>query len=123
MARYSIKAPIECNGMGWGLAWANGLAFTDNSDLAAKLARKGYTVKDAMAPVEETEPETSVKEPEKPFESMTVTELRSFAAAHGIDVTGASKKQDLLLAVQTAMEPGAAQDTEDAATQAETPEE
>ena len=60
---------------------------------------------------------------EKPFESMTVTELRSFAAAHGIDVTGASKKQDLLLAVQTAMEPGAAQDTEDAATQAETPEE
>jgi hypothetical protein len=39
---------------------------------------------------------------------MTVTELRSFAAAHGIDVTGAAKKQDLLLAVQTAVEPSAA---------------
>ena len=38
---------------------------------------------------------------------MTVTELRSFAAARGIDVTGAAKKQDLLLAVQTAVEPSA----------------
>ena len=34
---------------------------------------------------------------------MTVTELRSFAASHGIDVTGAAKKPDLLLAVQTAL--------------------
>ena len=46
--------------------------------------------------------------PEKALEDMTVTELRSFAAAHGIDVTGAAKKQDLLLAVQTAVEPSAA---------------
>ena len=45
--------------------------------------------------------------PEKALEDMTVTELRSFAAARGIDVTGAAK-QDLLLAVQTAMEPSAA---------------
>ena len=42
-----------------------------------------------------------------PLEDMTVTELRSFAAARGIDVTGAAKKQDLLLAVQTAVEPSA----------------
>ena len=46
--------------------------------------------------------------PEKALEDMTVTELRSFAAARGIDVTGAAKKQDLLLAVQTAVEPSAA---------------
>ena len=46
--------------------------------------------------------------PEKALEDMTVTELRSYAAAHGIDVTGAAKKQDLLLAVQTAVEPSAA---------------
>ena len=39
---------------------------------------------------------------------MTLTELLSYAAAHGIDVTGAAKKQDLLLAVQTAVEPSAA---------------
>ena len=45
--------------------------------------------------------------PEKALEDMTVTELRSYAAAHGIDVTGAAKKQDLLLAVQTAVEPSA----------------
>ena len=47
-------------------------------------------------------------ESEKALEDMTVTELRSYAAAHGIDVTGAAKKQDLLLAVQTAVEPCAA---------------
>ena len=45
--------------------------------------------------------------PEKALEDMTVTELRSYASAHGIDVTGAAKKQDLLLAVQTAVEPSA----------------
>lgn len=45
-------------------------------------------------------------------EDMTVTELRSFAAAHGIDVTGAAKKQDLLLAVQTALETGEPEATE-----------
>ena len=42
-----------------------------------------------------------------PAPDMTVTELRSYASAHGIDVTGAAKKQDLLLAVQTAVEPSA----------------
>jgi hypothetical protein len=45
--------------------------------------------------------------PEKALEDMTVTELRSYASAHGIDVTGVAKKQDLLLAVQTAVEPSA----------------
>ena len=52
--------------------------------------------------------QTPAPAPEKALEDMTVTELRSFAAAHGIDVTGAAKKQDLLLAVQTAVEPSAA---------------
>lgn len=42
---------------------------------------------------------------EKPLADMTVTELRNFAAARGIDVAGASKKSELLLAVQTAVEP------------------
>ena len=51
---------------------------------------------------------TPAPESEKALEDMTVTELRSYAAAHGIDVTGAAKKQDLLLAVQTAVEPSAA---------------
>ena len=38
----------------------------------------------------------------------TAADLPDGAAAHGIDVTGAAKKQDLLLAVQTAVEPSAA---------------
>lgn len=45
--------------------------------------------------------------PEKALEDMTVAELRRYAVEHGIDVTGAAKKQDLLLAIRTAMEPSA----------------
>ena len=48
---------------------------------------------------------------EKALEEMTVTELRSFAASHGIDVTGAAKKPDLLLAVQTALAPDSKPET------------
>ena len=48
---------------------------------------------------------------EKALEEMTVTELRSFAASHGIDVTGAAKKPDLLLAVQTALGTGSEPET------------
>lgn len=48
---------------------------------------------------------------EKALEEMTVTELRSFAASHGIDVTGAAKKPDLLLAVQTALGTGSDPET------------
>ena len=48
---------------------------------------------------------------EKALEEMTVTELRSFAASHGIDVTGAAKKPDLVLAVQTALGTGSDPET------------
>ena len=48
---------------------------------------------------------------DKALEEMTVTELRSFAASHGIDVTGAAKKPDLLLAVQTALAPDSRPET------------
>ena len=110
MKKYEIKAPVECTGLGWGLAWVQGLAHTDDAELAAKLARKGYTVTDKLAPVGEQAAQNPAPAPapKKALEDMTVTELRSFAAAHGIDVTGAAKKQDLLLAVQTAVEPSAA---------------
>ena len=50
---------------------------------------------------------------EKPIDKMTVTELRSYAAAKGIDVTGAAKKEDLLLAVQTALEDAAPEPAEE----------
>lgn len=48
---------------------------------------------------------------DKALEEMTVTELRSFAASHGIDVTGAAKKPDLLLAVRTALAPDSKPET------------
>ena len=48
---------------------------------------------------------------DKALEEMTVTELRSFAASHCIDVMGAAKKPDLLLAVRTALAPDSKPET------------
>lgn len=77
-----------------------GLTFHEDTQ-AAPAVEAGTAAPEAGA-------QTPAPAPEKALEDMTVTELRSFAAAHGIDVTGAAKKQDLLLAVQTAVEPSAA---------------
>ena len=41
-------------------------------------------------------------EPAKPVGEMTVDELKAYAAEHGIDLTGASKKDDILAAIQAA---------------------
>ena len=38
----------------------------------------------------------------EPLGSMTVDELKAYAAEHGIDLTGASKKDDILAAIQAA---------------------
>ena len=80
-----------------------GLTFHEDTQ-AAPAVEAGASLPEAGTAA----PETPAPAPEKALEDMTVTELRSFAAAHGIDVTGAAKKQDLLLAVQTAVEPSAA---------------
>ena len=74
----------------------------------APAVEAGASLPEAGTAAPEAGAQTPAPAPEKALEDMTVTELRSFAAAHGIDVTGAAKKQDLLLAVQTAVEPSAA---------------
>ena len=40
--------------------------------------------------------------PAKPVGEMTVEELKAYAAEHNIDLTGASKKDDILAAIQAA---------------------
>ena len=44
MSKYKITAPVTVTGPGWGLAFVNGVAGTDNEALAKKLSSKGYTV-------------------------------------------------------------------------------
>lgn len=84
-----------------------GLTFHEDTQ-AAPAVEAGASLPEAGTTAPEAGAQTPAPAPEKALEDMTVTELRSFAAAHGIDVTGAAKKQDLLLAVQTAVEPSAA---------------
>ena len=84
-----------------------GLTFHEDTK-AAPAVEAGASLPEAGTAAPEAGAQTPAPAPEKALEDMTVTELRSFAAAHGIDVTGAAKKQDLLLAVQTAVEPSAA---------------
>ena len=84
-----------------------GLTFHEDTQ-AAPAVEAGASLPEAGTAAPEAGAQTPAPAPEQALEDMTVTELRSFAAAHGIDVTGAAKKQDLLLAVQTAVEPSAA---------------
>ena len=84
-----------------------GLTFHEDTQVAPAL-EAGASLPEAGTAAPEAGAQTPAPAPEKALEDMTVTELRSYAAAHGIDVTGAAKKQDLLLAVQTAVEPSAA---------------
>ena len=83
-----------------------GLTFHEETQ-SAPAVEAGASLPEAGTAAPEAGAQTPAPAPEKALEDMTVTELRSFAAAHGIDVTGAAKKQDLLLAVQTAVEPSA----------------
>lgn len=81
-----------------------GLIFYDEKTHPAPAHAAGAEAAAAETEARSAGEENPAPAQEKAPEDMTVTELRSFAAAHGIDVTGAAKKQDLLLAVQTALE-------------------
>lgn len=83
-----------------------GLTFHEETQ-STPAVEAGASRPEAGTAAPEAGAQTPAPAPEKALEDMTVTELRSYAAAHGIDVTGAAKKQDLLLAVQTAVEPSA----------------
>ena len=83
-----------------------GLTFHEDTQ-AAPAVEAGASLPEAGTAAPGAQNPAPAPAPEKALEDMTVTELRSFAAARGIDVTGAAKKQDLLLAVQTAVEPSA----------------
>ena len=53
-----------------------------------------------VAETAEPEPEPELAVETKDFDDMTVDELKAYAAEHNIDLTGASKKDDILAAIQ-----------------------
>lgn len=79
-----------------------GLIFHEETENAPAI-KSGVVSPEAGPSAQGAGTQTLTPAQEKALEEMTVTELRSFAASHGIDVTGAAKKPDLLLAVQTAL--------------------
>ena len=52
--------------------------------------------------IEQADDDPADPDPAKPDGDMTVDELKAYAAEHGIDLTGASKKDDILAAIQAA---------------------
>lgn len=52
MGKFTIKAPVTFTGSGWGLAFVEGVAQTDDAYLARKLRQKGYTVTEEAAAAE-----------------------------------------------------------------------
>ena len=82
--------------------WTVGLIFHEKTENAPAV-KSGVVSPEAGPSAQGAGTQTLSPAQDKALEEMTVTELRSFAASHGIDVTGAAKKPDLLLAVQPAL--------------------
>lgn len=86
----------------FGAVWANGecvaifnrgVAYTNDTAKADILRAKGYAV--------EGEPD-QVEVQADPLKKMTVDELKEYAATNGIDLGEATKKADILAAIQAA---------------------
>lgn len=74
----------QYTGVSAGVTFVNGVGETSDPHLLQWFRERGYTVED--------EP----KDDSKPFEKMTVAELKEYAEQHGIDLGDASKKEDIL---------------------------
>lgn len=68
-----------------------------DADKLTELEKRGLISKQAATTVEPAE-----DDPAKPVGEMTAEELKAYAAEHNIDLTGASKKDDILAAIQAA---------------------
>ena len=68
---YIIKSNLQINGMHWGLEFKEGVAVTDNTEIANKLLRKGYAVtcvSPPEAPKPKEEPAAKVEVQDEPAE-------------------------------------------------------
>lgn len=88
--KYTITAPNEAyNRKLCGVQFTDGIGQTDDEWAASWFSgREGFTVKS----------DDSGKE--KPVDSMTVPELKTYAAENGVDLTGLSTKADILAKIK-----------------------
>lgn len=74
-------------GISASIAFAKGIGETEDKHLIKWFKEHGYTVE------EKTEDK---QEDEKPVDDMTVDELKAYAEGKGIDLTGLTKKEEIL---------------------------
>ena len=88
-----ITSPVKgYTGTRVGIAFANGVAETDNASAIAYFRRHGYGI-------EMPEPETPPFPEGEPTEKWTADELKAYAAAKDIDLGDAKKKADIVAAL------------------------
>lgn len=77
-------------GVSASVAFSKGIGETEDKHLIEWFKEHGYTI-------EETEQnQQSDNTGEKPIDEMTVDELKAYAEGKGIDLTGLTKKDDIL---------------------------
>jgi hypothetical protein len=82
-----ITAPVKgFNGVVGGVQFTDGEAETDSPSMTVYFRRHGYQAEDA----------------EKTLEQMKVDELKAYADSRDIDLGDATKKADILAAIQAA---------------------
>ena len=97
-----ITAPVkEFTGKRGNVAFVDGVAETDDPHMIAYFKRHGYKVEATKksAPAGPAFPEGD------PVESWTGDQLKAYAAAHEVDLNGATKKADVFAAIQAAANP------------------
>ena len=105
----TINAPVkEFNGVVAGVHFAEGKAETDNEAAIQYFERQGYGVdRPAEKPVEQ--------KPAGSLEELSVPKLREYAKAKGIALGDATRKPDILAAIEKAESPIALQSEADPA--------
>ena len=77
---------------------------TATAEAVERLLAEGLLVEDdpAPKPADETASEVDLVEDRPDFGSMNLDQLRQYAADHGIDLAGATRKNDIIAAVSAA---------------------
>lgn len=80
-------------GISASVAFSKGIGETEDKHLIEWFKAHGYTVEEVKETEQTEEPDNSG---EKSIDEMTVDELKAYAEGKGIDLTGLTKKDDVL---------------------------
>ncbi|HWQ98921.1 MAG TPA: hypothetical protein VN538_12635 [Clostridia bacterium] len=91
---YKVKTVIDVNGIGWGLDFKHGVAFTDREDLARRLKSLGYEVEDmTQKPVKPSTSARASEAPDAPPEAPTVPTVPIESGTASNEAPGDSDKE------------------------------